>query len=692
MSHLISTRLRRRPGPERSLRTSLLGVAAAAALLLAPFAVPATASWTEPDPGEPAPVAGTNAEVVTTALGPAQRVQAFVANNPTPPDPLAPYPEENPVGVPVTGRFAGIILTEDADGGIGQMYCIDTAVETMIGVGYVQGAWEESNVANIGYVNYILNNYYPANPAVPAGLTTNQQAAAVQGAIWYFTDGYLVNTSETVIRDAVEAIVADAQANGPLVEPPPPNVTVTPPAAAAPVGSVAGPYTVASEGAAEVTVSVPTGYTIYADAAGTTPISSGSVVASGTQVWVGGPPASTTPGVLSARASVSVQTGNVYLYDGGNPGMDNAQPLILAATTVLEATAEATAEFFTAGSLLVSKSFVGEGAGDQDAIQILVDCGAPYVFTVDVPAGQVQDYPTPVDGIPAGSSCTVTEPVTGSNAVVSVVSSAPATVVVPEEGAAVTVTNTVSYNPGALTVTKVLTGAAAGLQGDITVTVSCDAGIEESFTIPAGSAAGEYGGTIADIPAGTSCTVTEPSSGATEQVTVTTGLPEVVTILPGDTSNAVVTNDVSYTFGTLVVAKTISGSGAGLQEEIVLHIQCGDGVLDEIFVVPEGTSAETFTQRYEGLPAGVVCTVSEPASGANEDVTVSSSGTGEVTILPGQVQSVEVVNEYAPVPVTERLPRTGAGSAAGLAAAAGGAVLAGSVLVLGSLRRRRSGS
>nr|WP_269437901.1 thioester domain-containing protein [Arthrobacter sp. zg-Y919] len=469
------------------------------------------------------------------------------------------------------------------------MYCIDTAVETMVGIGYVQGAWDESNVANIGYVNYILNNYYPANPAAPAGLSADQQAAAVQGAIWYFTDGYLVNTTETVIRPVVEAIVADAQANGPLVEPPPPNVTVTPPVAAGPAGGVAGPFTVASEGAAEVTVSVPTGYTMYSDAAGTVPIPTGSTVPSGTQIWVAGPPASTDPGVISARASVTVQTGNVYLYDQGDPLLDNAQPLILAATTVLEATAEATAEFFVPGDLVVNKTFAGEAVGSQGAIALTVDCGAAGLFSFE---------------IPAGTAAAVSE-------------------------------------------------------------------------------------TIVDLPVGTVCSVTEPDTGSTTEVTVTPTVTEPVTITEGENVLAV-TNTVEFNPGSLVVAKTVSGSGAGLQDDIVLHVQCGDGLVDEIFVIPEGTTADTFTQLYQGIPAGVLCRVSEPASGANEDVTVESTGTVEVTILPGQSQTVEVVNVYAPVPVTERLPRTGADGATVLGAVAGAAVLAGSVLVLGTSRRRRS--
>nr|WP_273544486.1 DUF5979 domain-containing protein [Arthrobacter jiangjiafuii] len=481
------------------------------------------------------------------------------------------------------------------------MYCIDTAVETMVGVGYVQGAWEESNVANLGYVNYVLNNYYPANPAAPADLSANQQAAAVQGAIWYFTDGYLVNTSETVIRDAVEAIVADAQANGPLVEPPPPSITVTPPVAAGPAGGVAGPFTVMAEGAAEVTVSVPTGYTMFADAAGTVPITNGSPVPTGTQIWVGSPPGSTVPGVLSARATVPVQTGNVYVYDGGNPGMENAQPLILAASTVLEATAEATAEFFVPGDLVVNKTFAGGAVGSQGATTLVVDCGPAGAFVIEIPAGT----------------------------------------------------------------------------------------------------ATQFSQTVTDLPVGTVCSVTEEGTGSTAEVTVTPVLPAPVTITEGE-NVLEVRNTVEFNPGSLLVTKTISGSGAGLQEEIALHIQCGDGIIDEIFVIPEGATADTFTQRYEGIPAGVLCRVSEPVSGASEDVTVETSGTGEVTIMPGQSQTVEVVNVYAPAPPPEepqppadrqpsagQLPKTGAGSATyGLAIAGGGALLAGSSLVLGSTRRR----
>ncbi|WP_146364568.1 thioester domain-containing protein [Arthrobacter yangruifuii] len=590
--------------------------------------------------------------------------------------------------MPTSDHFAGIITTADVNDptAVGQMYCINIRVVTTQGVGYVNGTWEESNVPNIGYVNYILNNYYPANPAAPADLSPDQQAAAVQAAIWYFTDGYLVNTAQTDIRPAVEAIVADAQANGPLLEPPAPDVTITPASAAAPVGSPAGPYTVAAEGAAELSVSVPTGYTMYTDAAGTAPLANPSTVPSGTQIWVGGPPESTTPGVLSARASVTVQTGSVYLYDRSDPGREDAQRLILAVTTDLNATAQATAEFFALGSLLVTKSFVGEGAGNQGASQLVVDCGAPNVFTIDVPPAITEDFSSTVGGIPAGSTCTVTEPVTGSNATVSVTTTAPATVVVPEEGASVTVTNTVEFNPGSLTVLKVLTGAAAGLQGEITVTVSCDAGIEQTLTIPAGSAAGDYAGTITDIPAGAMCTVTEPQSGATDVVTVSTVLPAVVTIQPGLASEAVVTNDVAYTYGSLVVTKTLTGPGAGQQGDIRIMVTCGDTFSQEI-LIPAGTAAGQQVSTLDRIPAGSSCVVTEPATGENASVTVDSILPGEVVVLGGTSATAELTNTYS-VLGKDALAKTGA-SGVGWVWSVGIFILAlGSLLVVASFRRR----
>jgi TQXA domain-containing protein len=80
-------------------------------------------------------------------------------------------------------------------------------------------------------VTYILSTYYP-NAAVPGGLTTAEEAAAVQAAIWHFTDCYTVTGPSNVATRAA-AIIADAEAHGTVCDPPtaPHSISIAPPAA-----------------------------------------------------------------------------------------------------------------------------------------------------------------------------------------------------------------------------------------------------------------------------------------------------------------------------------------------------------------------------------------------------------------------------------------------------------------------------
>jgi len=553
--------------------------------MLLQFAVPANAVFSGESPGNEVPSDIT--EITMTGTGAGQAVTGGLPPVGAPFDPTTGYPADVPTGYETANEgFAGVITTVDAVGNTQQMYCIDIRTSTYTGLGYESGTWDESNVPNVGYINRILNSYYPDQPGLPAEAPTdNIRAAAVQAAIWFFSDGYVLEDNDT-IRQYTAPIVAAVLAAGPLTEPPAPNVSIDPPVASGPTDGVTGPFTITSD-AATVTVEVPAGYTLYTDPAGTVPLT-GTTVTSGTQLWVRNDNQTTDPVVLTATAVVPVQTGNVYLYAGNNPQVTTAQKLILAADAQVESNAQATAEFFVAGDLTVSKAFAGEGAGLQGDISLLVDCGASGVFTFEIPAGTTEAVTETVSGLPLGTVCSVTEPVTGS----------------------------------------------------------------------------------------------------TTAVTVTPVLPEPVTITDGENLLAV-TNTVDLNPGSLLVTKTITGTGAGLQDDIVIHVQCGEGILDEVFVLAAGTRAGEYTQLYEGIPAGTLCNISEPTSGANEDVTVESSFTGAVTILPGATQGTGATNLYAPVPVSERLPKTGAESL-NLALMGGGAVIAGSALVLASLRRRQS--
>src|SRR6185369_2105579 len=102
----------------------------------------------------------------------------------------------------------------------------------------------------------------------PAGLAnTSQQAAAVQAAIWYFSDRYVLNTSDP-LHNTVAAITAAVIAAGPLVQPPAPSLTITPAVQGGSVGSAVGPFVVTSTAATTVAA---TGGTMFSDAAGTVP-------------------------------------------------------------------------------------------------------------------------------------------------------------------------------------------------------------------------------------------------------------------------------------------------------------------------------------------------------------------------------------------------------------------------------------
>ncbi|MBD8042756.1 Cys-Gln thioester bond-forming surface protein [Arthrobacter sp. Sa2BUA2] len=443
--------------------------------------------------------------------------------------------------------FAGIINTTDILGtNTAQMYCIDLRTETRVGLGYVNGTWDEGNVPNIGHVNRILNTYYPETD-LPTGLTDNQKAAAVQTAIWFFTDGYVINPADP-LATAVTAIVNGTITAGPLTEPDAPDISITPALAEAPIGGVAGPFTATAEDAAEITLTADAGYTVYSDAGGTVPVT--NPVASGSQFWVRSDSGGTGPGGISARAVVTVQTGNVYLYDGATPETTAAQKLILAATRDLTANADAAVSFYAVGALAVTKAIAGPAAGSQGDVLISIDCGPGFQFAFNVPAGTTGSVSETFTGIRAGSTCTITEPTNGATQSVLVTTVLPDPVEIAANAtAAAAVTDSYSFAPGTLLVSKAITGAAAGAQEEIRIAVLCTAAggtvLEETILIPAGaveSVATEF----PDLPAGSNCSITETANGSTASVLVSVTGGGNVTIPAGAAVETALTNTYEF--------------------------------------------------------------------------------------------------------------------------------------------------
>ena len=145
------------------------------------------------------PTRGANTQLTLSGTGPGQAVNGYIANTDSAFDPPVGLSDSDPTPdfSPKYEGFAGVIYGAPA-GRRGQLdlYCIDINTDTYIGNGYVLGTWDEANVPNVGYVARILDEYYP-NTDEPSSLTDeDQRAAAVQAAIWFFSDRFVLNTSD----------------------------------------------------------------------------------------------------------------------------------------------------------------------------------------------------------------------------------------------------------------------------------------------------------------------------------------------------------------------------------------------------------------------------------------------------------------------------------------------------------------
>ena len=404
--------------PRFRTRNALTVIAVAAITVLA-----APPAWATPVPTLPgsSPRAGSPTQMVMSGTGSGQGVTGFIADAGNSFDPVTEgYPTSNPTtGFSAKNEgFAGIIFGRATDGSNTQLslYCFDINTNTSPGINYVLGSWNASNVPNVNYVAQVLNNYYPKTNE-PAALTDpNQKAAAVQAAIWFFSDRYVLNTSDP-LHDVVSGIAAAVIAKGPASPPEPPSVNITPDTLSG-TGSILGPFTVTATGPATAAGVTALGADMFRDAEATDPIPAGTTVPSGTQIWL--KQTGQNVAVLQATAKATVPQNNVYLYDGTN-GVPDAQRLILAQDATLTTTVNAKALFTQTGSLIVQKTITGPAAGRQGAVTINVRCGGVLVGDpFDIPAGSTGTTSKEYDNIPVGTSCTVTEIHDGQTSTVTV--------------------------------------------------------------------------------------------------------------------------------------------------------------------------------------------------------------------------------------------------------------------------------
>ncbi len=312
--------------------------------------------------------------------------------------------------------------------------------------------------------------------------------------------------------------------------------------------------------------------------------------------------------------------------------------------------------YYHVGSLLVRKTIAGPAAGQQGQVTIHSECdGKALTPDFVIPAGTpASDHTMQYDNIRLPAKCTVTETVDGHTSTVSVdVVGSGETVSVPAgDIAEADISDTYGLVPGQLEVTKSIAGPLAGQQGQIVIHTVCNGtALSPDLIIPAG-ATGDHSQMYSNIPTPASCVVTETVDGATSTVSaIVTGSPDTVTIPPGGSGSAQITDTYGSAPGSLLVTKTIAGPFAGHQGPVTINVACDGIALSPAFVVAPGTHAGNVSQSFDDIPAGSVCTVTETADGANATVTATVSGNNQtVTVPAGKVVSVNLMDVYQQTP------------------------------------------
>ncbi|WP_026412212.1 thioester domain-containing protein [Actinomadura oligospora] len=249
-----------------------------------------------------------SAEFSIVTPGPGTELSGFVA--PESVDPLHGYPSLGYDPSALRRRDiarAGIMRGARTDGTLVRAYCFDLDHPARGRMAYRFGSWGEAPARNLGYITRVIHEYYP-NTSQPAGLSESEKAAAVQAAIWFFSNRYVLADTDPLFP-ATSGIVGQTLRKGPLQEPERPSLTISGPDDVR-AGAVSGPFTVG--GTAERAAITATGGEMFEDAAATRPIASGTELANGASFYV----RSAEPGELrlSAKGSIVHPVGQAAVY------------------------------------------------------------------------------------------------------------------------------------------------------------------------------------------------------------------------------------------------------------------------------------------------------------------------------------------------------------------------------------------
>ncbi len=189
--------------------------------------------------------------------------------------------------------------------------------------------------------------------------------------------------------------------------------------------------------------------------------------------------------------------------------------------------------------------------------------------------------------------------------------------------------------------------------------------LSPNLVVATNSPAGTYSRTYDDIPAGSECTAVASSDGSNTKVAVREeGDGTTVTIPAGGTATIRLSD--TYETGALVINKTITGSAAGLQGEVVIHTVCNGTALMPDFAIQANSPAMTYNHTYTGILAGTTCTVTETSNGSSSTVHVATVGSPtSVTISSDDSATADISDTYTQVPGSLVVTKDITGPAAG---------------------------
>lgn len=269
----------------------------------------------------------------------------------------------NPYNTSHTQTVWAGTLTGTIDNSTTKFYCIDIAHSLAFYTTSQPHTYADSG-ATPSQITYILNNYYPYKtyPYTGSASTVEIEAAAVQLAIWHFSDGVDINTvNNSTIKTRALVILADANAHGNnlIVAS---AISIIPGTQNLPIGTKA--YFVTQ--ALDATGSGVNNLTVTYNATdGTLSASSALTDTSGTTSSVSLTKGSGTTAVVTASATFMIPQGTKFMH-AVSP--DTYQKLVLATPVMANRSAKSTITWYTPSAtcdLSGSKTFTQGGWGSS---------------------------------------------------------------------------------------------------------------------------------------------------------------------------------------------------------------------------------------------------------------------------------------------------------------------------------------